>query len=219
MDLSCFSRSFWCPVFARRFSNSWRCFLKIIKIFVSNLLKNLPHFVHFLFNDISQFLNFDWFIIEKGGRFAQLGKALQFAPCFGYIGPNQLAFFGKRRFLSQSWITLDLEKIISFWMGKFFFIYHLRRCTNRATDSKKFIGSILIQGSTDFLKQGIQRSSLNQILEWMVRRFLSLLISSGSTVRFSKTSVLSGRGLFSDETGGDEFPDEGAFAQDGTTNR
>ena len=53
----------------------------------------------------------------------------------------------------------------------------------------------------------------------MVRRFLSLLISSGSTVRFSKTSVLSGRGLFSDETGGDEFPDEGAFAQDGTTNK
>ena len=52
----------------------------------------------------------------------------------------------------------------------------------------------------------------------MARRFLSLLISSGSTVRFSKTSVLSGRGLLSDETGGDEFPDEGAFAQDGTTN-
>ena len=53
----------------------------------------------------------------------------------------------------------------------------------------------------------------------MVCRTLSLLISSGSTVRFSKTSVLSGRGLFSDETGGDEFPDEGAFAQDGTTNK
>ena len=53
----------------------------------------------------------------------------------------------------------------------------------------------------------------------MVRKFLSLLISSGSTVRFSKTSVLSGRGLLSDETGGDEFPDEGAFAQDGTTNK
>ena len=53
----------------------------------------------------------------------------------------------------------------------------------------------------------------------MVRRTLSLLISSGSTVRFSKTSVLSGLGLFSDETGGDEFPDEGAFAQDGTTNK
>lgn len=50
-------------------------------------------------------------------------------------------------------------------------------------------------------------------------RFLSLLISSGSTVRFSKTSVLSGRGLFSDETGGDELPDGGAFAQDGTTNK
>ena len=152
MDLSCFSRSFWCPVFARRFSNSWRCFLKIIKIFVWNLLKNLPHFVHFLFDDISQFLNFDWFIIEKGGRFAQLGKTLQFAPCFGYIGPNQLAFFGKRRFLSQSWITLNLEKIISFRIGNLFFISHLRRCTNRATDSKKFIGSILIQGSTDFFE-------------------------------------------------------------------
>ena len=54
---------------------------------------------------------------------------------------------------------------------------------------------------------------------FMVRRTLSLLISSGSTVRFSKTSVLSGLGLFSDETGGDEFPDEGAFAQDGTTNK
>ena len=53
----------------------------------------------------------------------------------------------------------------------------------------------------------------------MVCRTPSLLISSGSTVRFSKTSVLSGRGLFSDETGGDEFPDEGAFAQDGTTNK
>jgi len=46
-----------------------------------------------------------------------------------------------------------------------------------------------------------------------------LLISSGSTVRFSKTSVLSGRGLLSDETGGDEFSDDGAFAHDGTTNK
>ena len=219
MDLSCFSRSFWCPVFARRFSNSWRCFLKIIKIFVWNLLKNLPHFVHFLFDDISQFLNFDWFIIEKGGRFAQLGKTLQFAPCFGYIGPNQLAFFGKRRFLSQSWITLNLEKIIDFVLGTYLLFL---TCGDVPIERQIVRNSLVLSLFRDlrtFLKPGNQRSSLNQILEWMVRKFLSLLISSGSTVRFSKTSVLSGRGLLSDETGGDEFPDEGAFAQDGTTNK
>ena len=89
----------------------------------------------------------------------------------------------------------------------------LRRGTNGPADGKKFIGSILNQGSTD-------RSDLVSVDGiFMVRRTLSLLISSGSTVRFSKTSVLSGLGLFSDETGGDEFPDEGAFAQDGTTNK
>ena len=76
----------------------------------------------------------------------------------------------------------------------------------------------LNQGSTDCS----DRSTLNSVGRpnlFTVGRFLSLLISSGSTVRFSKTSVLSGRGLFSDETGGDELPDGGAFAQDGTTNK
>ena len=32
-----------------------------------DILECKPHLIHFLFDDISQFLNFDWFIIEECG--------------------------------------------------------------------------------------------------------------------------------------------------------